>query len=142
MAEDILTKVDRASMAVSLEVRAPFLDPRVAEYAASLPLEYKLKGSKGKYILKKAMEDLLPKEILQRPKKGFGIPIAEWLKTRLNSMLHDLLAPERLKDQGLFDAGFVQKLIKEHETGAASHHKQLWTLLVFQLWFDNFLEKK
>ena len=138
MAEDILTKVDRASMAVSLEVRAPFLDPRVAQFAAGLPLEYKLKGNKGKYILKKAVAPLLPKTILQRPKKGFGIPIAEWLKGRLNPLLHDLLAPERLKNQGLFDAEFVQKLIKEHETGAASHHKQLWTLLVFQLWFDNF----
>ncbi|HSK71183.1 MAG TPA: asparagine synthase (glutamine-hydrolyzing) [Pyrinomonadaceae bacterium] len=141
MAEDILTKVDRASMAVSLEVRAPFLDPRVAQFAASLPLEYKLKGSKGKYILKKAVEPLLPKTILQRPKKGFGIPIAEWLKGRLNPLMRDLLAPERLKNQRLFDEKFVRKLIKEHETGAASHHKQLWTLLVFQLWFDNFLKK-
>jgi asparagine synthase (glutamine-hydrolysing) len=141
MAEDILTKVDRASMAVSLEVRAPFLDPRVAQFAASLPLEYKLKGNKGKYILKKAVEPLLPKEILQRPKKGFGIPIAEWLKGRLNPLMNDLLAPERIKNQGLFDVAFVQKLINEHETGAASHHKQLWTLLVFQLWFDNFLKK-
>ncbi len=141
MAEDILTKVDRASMAVSLEVRAPFLDPRVAQFAASLPLEYKLKGNKGKYILKKAVEPLLPKSILQRPKKGFGIPIAEWLKGRLNPLMHDLLAPERLKNQGLFDEKFVQKLIKEHETSAASHHKQLWTLLVFQLWFDNFMKK-
>nr|MBA3785947.1 asparagine synthase (glutamine-hydrolyzing) [Acidobacteriota bacterium] len=126
MAEDILTKVDRASMAVSLEVRAPFLDPRVAQFAASLPLEYKLKGSTGKYILKKAVEPLLPKNILQRPKKGFGIPIAEWLKNRLNPLMHDLLAPERLKNHGLFDEKYVQKLIKEHETGAASHHKQLW----------------
>lgn len=142
MAEDILTKVDRASMAVSLEVRAPFLDPRVARFAASLPLEYKLKGSKGKYILKKAVEPLLPKTILQRPKKGFGIPIAEWLKGRLNSFMRDLLAPERLKNQGLFDENYVQKLIKEHETGAASRHKQLWTLLVFQLWYDNFLESQ
>ena len=142
MAEDILTKVDRASMAVSLEVRAPFLDPRVAQFAASLPLEYKLKGSKGKYILKKAVEDLLPKNILRRPKKGFGIPIAGWLKGRLNPLMHDLLAPERLKNQGLFDTDFVRKLIKEHETGAASHHKQLWTLLVFQLWHENFLAKK
>jgi asparagine synthase (glutamine-hydrolysing) len=141
MAEDILTKVDRASMAVSLEVRAPFLDPRVAQFAAGLPLAYKLKGNKGKYILKKAVAPLLPRNILQRPKKGFGIPIAEWLNGRLNSLLHDLLAPERLKNQGLFDTAFVQKLIKEHETGAASHHKQLWTLLVFQLWFDNFLKR-
>ena len=140
MAEDILTKVDRAAMAVSLETRAPFLDPRVAQFAASIPLEYKLKGNKGKYILKKAVADLLPKTILQRPKKGFGIPIAEWLKGRLNPLLHDLLAPKRLKEQGLFDPDFVQKLITEHEKGIASHHKQLWTLLVFQLWFDNFLQ--
>ncbi len=142
MAEDILTKVDRASMAVSLEVRAPFLDPRVAQFAAQLPLEYKLKGSKGKYILKKAMENLLPKNILHRPKKGFGIPIAEWLKGRLNPLMHDLLGADRLRNQGLFDADYVQKLMKEHETNFASHHKQLWTLLVFQLWFDNFLKEK
>lgn len=141
MAEDILTKVDRASMAVSLEVRAPFLDPRVAQFAAALPLEYKLRGNKGKYILKRAVEPLLPRSILQRPKKGFGIPIAEWLKGRLNPLMHDLLAPQRLKAQGLFDERFAQKLMKEHETDMASHHKQLWTLLVFQLWFDNFLKK-
>jgi len=141
MAEDILTKVDRASMAVSLEVRAPFLDPRVAQFAASLPLEYKLKGNKGKYILKKAVEDLLPKNILRRPKKGFGVPIAEWLKGSLNPLLHDLLAPNRLKNQGLFNSDFVQKLIKEHEQNIASHHKQLWTLLVFQLWYENFFLK-
>lgn len=140
MAEDILTKVDRASMAVSLEVRAPFLDSRVAEFAAQIPLEYKLKGNKGKHILKKAMEPFLPKNILHRPKKGFGIPIAEWLKGRLNPLMHELLDEKRLKEQGLFDEKFVKKLIKEHETNAASHHKQLWTLLVFQLWYDNFLK--
>ncbi|MBS1793820.1 MAG: asparagine synthase (glutamine-hydrolyzing) [Acidobacteria bacterium] len=141
MAEDILTKVDRASMAVSLEVRAPFLDPRVAQFAARIPLEYKLKGKTGKFILKKAVEPLLPKAILQRPKKGFGIPIAEWLKGRLNQLMHQLLDPKRLKEQGLFDADFVSKLIREHENNTASHHKQLWTLLVFQLWYDNFSKK-
>lgn len=139
MAEDILTKVDRASMAVSLEVRAPFLDPRIAEFAAGLPPEYKLRGNKGKYILKKAVAPLLPKSILQRPKKGFGVPIADWLKGRLNPLMHDLLAPARLRNQGLFNPDYVQKLIAEHEQGAASHHKELWTLLVFQLWYDNFL---
>ena len=140
MAEDILTKVDRASMAVSLETRAPFLDPRVGQFAASLPLDYKLRGNKGKYILKRAVKDLLPKTILTRSKKGFGIPIAEWLKGRLNPLVHDLLSPARLKDQGLFEPAFVQTLIAEHEKGIASHHKQLWTLLVFQLWYDNFLK--
>jgi len=141
MAEDILTKVDRASMAVSLETRAPFLDPRIGQFAAWLPLDYKLHGSKGKYILKKAVEPLLPHDILHRSKKGFGIPIAEWLKGRLNPMMHDLLAPERLRDQGLFESKYVETLISEHESGTASHHKQLWTLLVFQLWYDKFLKR-
>jgi len=139
LAEDILTKVDRASMAVSLETRAPFLDPRVAQFSASLPVNYKLRGSKGKFILKKAMEGLLPKEILYRPKKGFGIPTAEWLKGRLNPLLREMLTPARLKGQGIFNSDFVQQLIKEHEIGVASHHKELWTLLVFQLWTDSFL---
>ena len=141
MAEDILTKVDRAAMAVSLETRAPFLDPRVGQFAASIPVEYKLKGSKGKYILKKAVEDLLPKTILNRPKKGFGIPIADWLKGRLNPLLHEMLAPQRINEQGLFNSDYVQKLITEHETNKASHHKELWTLLVFELWLDNFLRE-
>jgi asparagine synthase (glutamine-hydrolysing) len=140
LAEDILTKVDRAAMAVSLETRAPFLDPRVAQFAASIPVEYKLKGKSGKVILKEAMKSLLPHEILHRPKKGFGIPIAEWLKGRLNPLMHDMLAADRLREQGLFEPEYVDKLIREHEIGAASHHKELWTLLVFQLWVDNFLQ--
>lgn len=139
LAEDILTKVDRAAMAVSLETRAPFLDPRVGQFAASIPVDYKLKGKTGKVILKEAMKDLLPHNILHRPKKGFGIPIAEWLKGRLNGLMHEVLSPERLRSQGLFNGEYVQRLIREHESGAASHHKELWTLLVFQLWFDRFL---
>src|SRR5438034_1514673 len=138
LAEDILSKVDRAAMSVSLETRAPFLDPRVAKFAASIPVGYKLRGRKGKYILRKAVENLLPAAVLQRSKKGFGIPIAQWLKTRLNPLLHELLEPKRLQNQGLFNADFVLKMIREHEIGAASYHKELWTLLVFQLWWDNF----
>lgn len=140
LAEDILTKVDRAAMAVSLETRAPFLDPRVGQFAASIPVEYKLKGKSGKVILKEAMKDLLPQNILHRPKKGFGIPIAEWLKGRLNSLMKEMLSPERLRSQELFNADYVQRLIREHESGTASHHKELWTLLVFQLWHARFLQ--
>lgn len=139
MAEDILTKVDRAAMSVSLETRAPFLDPRIGQFAASLPVDYKLRGRQGKYILKRAMTGMLPDNILHRSKKGFGIPIAEWLKGRLNPLMHDMLAERRLKEQGLFNPTYVSQLIAEHETGRASNHKQLWTLLVFQLWYDRFL---
>lgn len=139
LAEDILTKVDRASMAVSLEVRAPFLDHKVAEFAASLPAEYKLKGKTSKYILKQSVKDLLPDEIIGRPKKGFGIPVAEWLKGRLNALLHELLSEDRLKNQGIFDPAYVSRLIARHESGKQNNYKQLWTLLVFQLWYENFL---
>lgn len=142
LAEDILTKVDRAAMSVSLETRAPFLDPRVGQFAASIPVEYKRKGKSGKVILKEAMKDLLPHDILHRPKKGFGIPIAEWLKGRLNPLMHETLDQKRLRAQGLFDPDYVGRLISEHESGKASHHKELWTLLVFQLWWDNFLQSR
>lgn len=139
LAEDILTKVDRASMAVSLEVRAPFLDPHVAEFSASLPENYKLNGSKTKYILKKAVAPLIPEFVIKRPKKGFGIPVAAWLKGKLNPLVKEMLAPDRLKKQGLFNPDFVSRLISEHEQGKANHYKTLWTLLIFQLWQDNFL---
>jgi asparagine synthase (glutamine-hydrolysing) len=102
LAEDILTKVDRASMAVSLEVRAPFLDPRVAEFAASLPSNYKLRGQKTKYILKRAVDDMLPRFVTRRPKKGFGVPVAEWLKFKLRPLARDLLSPERVRRAGVF----------------------------------------
>ena len=146
LAEDILTKVDRASMAVSLEVRAPFLDPRIAEFAASLPSDYKLFcktwkfgfGKTGKLVLKKAVAPLLPNFVVKRPKKGFGIPVAAWLNNRLNPLMRDLLAPDLLKRQNLFNADYVQKLILDHERGLANNYKQLWTLIVFQLWTRNF----
>jgi asparagine synthase (glutamine-hydrolysing) len=140
LAEDILTKVDRASMAVSLEVRAPFLDPRVAEYAASLPLNYKLRGLTSKYILKRAVADLLPPFVARRGKKGFGIPVAEWLKKKLRPLSRDLLSPERIKRAGVFDPDYVTRLLDEHETGVANHHKSLWTLLMFELWHESFIE--
>jgi asparagine synthase (glutamine-hydrolysing) len=140
LAEDILTKVDRASMAVSLEVRAPFLDPRVAEYAASLPRNYKLKGNKTKYILKKAVEDILPPFVTRRGKKGFGVPVAEWLKFRLRPLARDLLSPERVRRAGVFNPEYVARLQDEHERGVANHRKLLWTLLMFELWHESFIE--
>ena len=140
MAEDILTKVDRTSMAVSLEVRAPFLDRRVVEYVASLPATYKLRGNTSKYILKRAMRPHLPPFVTRRGKKGFGVPVAEWLKGRLQPLARDLLSPARLSRHGLFDAAYVARLQDEHERGAANHRKLLWALLVFELWHESFIE--
>jgi asparagine synthase (glutamine-hydrolysing) len=140
LAEDILTKVDRTSMAVSLEVRAPFLDKRVVEYAASLPAHLKLRGRTTKYILKRAVAPLLPKFVTRRGKKGFGVPVAEWLKGRLRPLARDLLAPARLKRHGLFEPAYVTRLQDEHERGIANHRKLLWTLLVFELWHESFIE--
>ncbi len=140
LAEDILTKVDRASMAVSLEVRAPFLDPRVAEYAASLPLSYKLRGRTSKYILKRAVAGMLPRFVTRRGKKGFGLPVAEWLKGQLRPLARDLLSEERIRRGGLFDPIYVSRLQDEHEQGKANHRKLLWTLLMFELWHESFIE--
>jgi len=140
LAEDILTKVDRASMAVSLEVRAPFLDRRVAEYAASLPANYKLRGRKTKYILKRAVADLVPPFVTRRSKKGFGVPVAEWLKGKLRPLARDLLSQERVRKAGVFNAAYVTRLQDEHERGVANHRKPLWTLLMFELWHESFIE--
>ena len=109
---------------------------RINEHAAGIDI-----GAESHFVA-------VPPSSCPTPVRQFGVftrdlyAIADWLKGRLNPLMHDLLAPDRLKNQGLFDAAFVQKLIREHETNAASHHKQLWTLLVFQLWYDNFLIKK
>ncbi|HLL76384.1 MAG TPA: asparagine synthase (glutamine-hydrolyzing) [Pyrinomonadaceae bacterium] len=140
LSEDILAKVDRTSMAVSLEVRAPFLDRRVAEFAASLPFSYKLRGRTSKYILKRAVRDLLPPFVTRRGKKGFGVPVAEWLKGRLRPLARDLLSPARLARHGLFNPDYVARLQDEHERGRANHRKLLWTLLVFELWHESFVE--
>jgi asparagine synthase (glutamine-hydrolysing) len=140
LAEDILTKVDRASMSVSLEVRAPFLDPRVAEFAASLPANYKLRGRKTKYILKRAVEDYLPPVVTRRRKKGFGVPVAEWLKGKLRPLARDLLSPDRVRRAGVFNPEYVTRLQDEHERGVANHRKLLWTLLMFELWHESFIE--
>ena len=140
LAEDILTKVDRASMAVSLEVRAPFLDPRVAEFTASLPCSYKLRGHKTKYILKKAVKEMLPPFVTRRGKKGFGVPVAEWLKEKLRPLARDLLSPERVRRASVFNPDYVARLQDEHERGVANHRKLLWTLLMFELWHESFVE--
>ncbi len=138
LTDDILVKADRASMACSLEVRAPLLDYTLAEFLAGLPSSFKMRGRAGKYLLKRALSDRLPADLLRRPKKGFGIPIAEWLKHDLSALARDALAVERLRKQGLFNPQWAQRLLREHQEGRRNHRKQLWTLLVFELWAERF----
>ncbi|MBI3305368.1 asparagine synthase (glutamine-hydrolyzing) [Candidatus Parcubacteria bacterium] len=139
--DDILVKVDRASMMASLEVRAPFLDYTVVDFVNSLPVQQKLKGFQTKYLLKRLMRDKLPDGVADRPKKGFGIPVAKWLRQELRPLVRELLSPEALKQQGIFEPAEVSRLIDEHNRRAHDHRKALWTLLMFQLWWREWLEK-
>lgn len=135
MLDDILVKVDRCSMLHSLEVRAPFLDKDAAEFAARLPVSKKLHGFKRKWLLKKAFAELLPNEILYRNKRGFQIPVAQWLRGRMRPLMEDLLSESTLKAQGIFNYQAIRALMDEHISGRADLRKPLWTLLVFQLWW-------
>jgi asparagine synthase (glutamine-hydrolysing) len=137
--EDILTKVDRASMACSLEVRAPFLDAELVDWVQTLPASFKLGHHQTKRLLKQAAARRLPASILARPKKGFGIPVAQWLRGPLAPLLESLLGPERLQRQGLFRHDEIARRVAEHRAGVRDHRKPLWTLLMFQLWSDNWL---
>ena len=137
--DDILVKVDRASMANSLEVRAPYLDHTFVEYVAGLPTFYKLNGFTMKYILKKAAKDILPKEIVSRKKKGFGIPLAKWFKYELKEMLLSYLSEERIRTAGLFHYAYIKTLLDEHFAEQRDNRKQLWTLLVFEMWRERYL---
>ncbi|MBK7861557.1 MAG: asparagine synthase (glutamine-hydrolyzing) [Archangiaceae bacterium] len=132
--DDILVKVDRASMAASLEVRAPFLDTRVVELALSLPWLTKLRGTGRKWLLKRALRGVVPDEVLDRKKHGFAIPVTEWLKGPLRPLVEELLAEKSVREAGLFEPREVRRLIDEHQQGVRDHRKPLWTLLQLELW--------
>jgi len=134
LADDVLTKVDRATMAVALEARAPFLDHHLVSWAARLPWSDKLRGRTTKWALRRAYAGVLPDAILRRPKKGFGIPLAAWLDGPLRPLVERLLDPGRLRREGLFRAEEVRRLVGEHRARRHDHHKPLWTLLAWQLW--------
>jgi asparagine synthase (glutamine-hydrolysing) len=130
--DDILTKVDRASMAVSLEARSPFLDYKVVEFAARIPARYRMNRGTRKLVLKRAVSPLVPAEILGRRKEGFSIPMKHWLRQELRPMAHDLLASAAITDY--FDRDTCSRLLAEHESGRFNHAHILWTLMVFAMW--------
>lgn len=132
---DILTKVDRASMAHSLEVRVPILDADFASWVCTLPSSIKLRGQEGKYIFKKALEGTVPDSILYRDKMGFAVPLASWFRGPLKQTIQDRLLGERFSDSGIFDNEVVRQVVRQHVAGARDHSSAIWALLVF----DGFL---
>jgi asparagine synthase (glutamine-hydrolysing) len=137
LADDILVKADRASMAASLELRAPFLDTQVVEFAARLPARLKVSLTRTKLLLKRALRGIVPEEILRRPKKGFGIPVAAWIRGPLRPLFEDALSEKSLREGGVFDPQAVRALLQAHLDGRRDLRKPLWTLLMFQLWQKN-----
>ncbi|HLG71507.1 MAG TPA: asparagine synthase (glutamine-hydrolyzing) [Chloroflexota bacterium] len=135
---DILPKVDRASMACSLEVRVPLLNRIVLDCVAKLPLDLKIRGMATKFIMKEAVKDLLPAGIISRKKKGFNMPVARWLSHELRPLLEDTLDGTKLRNDGIFEPRAVRQLMDDHFAHGRDNRKQLWTLLVFQQWFDRY----
>lgn len=138
----LLVKVDIATMAHGLEGRSPLLDHEVLEFAASLPAAFKRKGPAGKLILRKAIENLLPPEILSRKKMGFGVPLDHWFRGELRQMASDLLLGGRARARGLLQPRFVEQMLREHASGAANWHDQLWNLLMLENWFEKFIDSR
>ncbi|NOQ64813.1 MAG: amidotransferase 1, exosortase A system-associated [Methyloprofundus sp.] len=133
---DILTKVDRASMEHSLEVRVPLLDHELVEWIAKLPPDLKLNGSEGKYIFKKSLEPYLPNDILYRPKMGFSIPLSDWFKGPLKEQVKESLLSEKMVDSGLFDPDYLATIVKQHQSGIRDHATTMWSLMMFHSFLE------
>jgi asparagine synthase (glutamine-hydrolysing) len=139
--EDVLTKVDRMSMAHSIETRVPLLDNTVIDYAASLPARFKIQAGRRKHVLNEALRPLLPPGILDRRKQGFGIPLGNWFRGGLTDLFSDVLASPRARQRGYFEPAFVSRLVKEHLSGQRDHTLRLWQLTVFELWHRHYLDR-
>ena len=135
---DILTKVDRAAMAVSLETRTPFTDPAVMGFAWQLPLNMKIHAGQGKWLLRQVLDRYVPKALIERPKAGFAVPIGTWLRGDLKPWAEALIAPERLTREGYFNAPAVQRMWHMHQTGSHDYEHALWNVLMFQSWLETY----
>lgn len=140
LSDDIMVKVDRMSMAVSLEARAPLLDHQLIDFVGRIPYEYKLRDGTGKYLLKQVAADLLPPGILQKRKQGFAIPIARWLRNELKGLMSDTLSDRSFRERGVFNEAGVRRCVSEHLAGTRDHSEPLWLLLTYEMWARRFLD--
>jgi asparagine synthase (glutamine-hydrolysing) len=140
--DDILTKVDRASMAVSLEARVPILDHKIVELASRIPFEYKMRGNTSKYILKDIMTPWAPEGFLERPKMGFGVPLVRWFRSELRDYVRDRLLSKKARERGLFDMRFVEQMIDHHQSGQIDIAHLLWALLFLEEWFCHHVDNE
>jgi len=137
---DINTKVDRASMAHSLEVREPLMDHKLVEWLATLPSNLKVRGREGKFLLKKAMEPHLPQDVLYRPKMGFAVPLERWFRGPLKQRVRDAVLGERLASTGWFNRPYLEHLVSAHQAGTRDYSSPLWTLLMFEAFLRNVVD--
>ena len=135
--DDILVKIDRGSMFTSLETRVPFLDHELIEWSLSLPQNLKFTSGKSKLALRKVLYKYIPKELIERPKMGFGVPIDIWLKHDLKDWAEDLINEKKLINEGIFNVKSVRKMWEDHLTGKKNNHHKLWAIINFQSWKEN-----
>ena len=137
---DILTKVDRMSMATSLEARVPLLDHKLIDYVMRIPSDLKLKGAETKYIFRRAVRGLVPDQILDRPKQGFGVPISEWINSQLRERMRETLGGKRFAERGYFQSEYIETLLDEHQKNRRDHSYALWILFMLELWHQKYMD--
>ena len=142
LVDDLLVKMDIATMAFGLEGRSPLLDREVMECAARLPSRFKLRGREKKYLLRRIAKRFLPAAIIDRPKMGFGVPLERWFRHDLKELTHDVLLGQRLRQRGYFNMPVIERLVREHEQGVRSWHYPMWNLLMFELWHRTFIDDR